>query len=577
MEFAISVETGSSALRLIADQAFVTQWQEIARKDRKFTLLQEPAFVISWYGQHESQFEPVVCAGRDAGGRLVGVMPLARSLDTGAMTHAGDFHAEYHGWIALPSVDQDFPVECLIALKHAFALRQWDWNWLPPGTQSAFLDSSRLAENGIFATSRTAPSPIWNLEDAERLSELSKTKSIRNQINRFKKRGGFFLERVRDKERTRELFNALRAQCDFRQDVTQGIRPFADNPCKEPFFIRRQDFPEASHFTVLWSAGKPVSFHFGAWGKETLLLGLTAYDPTESRNSPGKVHLIELARMLGEEGIRRIDLTPGGDQYKEFVANDSQNLTIPTFYFSRAAKLVAETRGELRRAAKGLLSLSHLDPDALEAAMAWLGAFPARLKNATPGKVLRRIGRIFYDRITYLQYTIPCRPDPAARGRDPDVAVQRYEDLLTYPHPSPRDRRAMLSDAMKRFASGETFYSLAQGGRLRHYGWTTRGGQKHFLQGVNVFFDSPADSAVLYDFFTLPESRGQGLYQRNLRQMLRDLADSGVQRAFIGVLQGNESSRRAIEKAGFSLHRLYRRTRILWIEKREEQEFRGQE
>src|SRR4029077_14787197 len=123
-----------------------------------------------------------------------------------------------------------------------------------------------------------------------------------NQMNRFKKQGGFYLERIRDKERTRQLFKVLRSQCDFRQEVTQGVRPFADNPRKEPFFLERQNFPESNHFTVLWSNGRPASCHVGACGKDTLLLGLTAYDPTESLNSPGKVHLIELARMLKEEG-----------------------------------------------------------------------------------------------------------------------------------------------------------------------------------------------------------------------------------------------------------------------------------
>lgn len=570
IEFAVSVETGSNVLPSITDRAFATEWQQVAKEDRKFTVLQEPAFVVSWYRQHEPLFEPVVCLGRGAGGRLVGVMALARSRVTGAMTHAGDFHADYHGWTALPEVDDLFPVECLIVLKRTFALREWGWNWLPPGTSTAFLSARSLAENRIFVTSRTAPSPVWNLEDAERLSELSKTKSIRNQINRFKKRGDFTLERVRDKKRTRDLMGVLRAQCDFRQEVTQGIRPFADNPCKEPFFVGRQDFPEANHFTVLWSAGRPVSFHFGACSKGTLLLGLTAYDPTESRNSPGKVHLIELARMLGEEGIRRIDLTPGGDQYKEFIANESQDLTIPTFYFSRTAKVLAETRGLLRKAAKELLALTPIRPAALSAAVSRLRDLPARLRSVTTRKLVRRIMRIFCEDIVYRQYSIRCSHEPAAGARDPEVSVQRYEDLLAYPHPSPRDRRTMLSDAMKRFASGETLYSVARGGQLLHYGWIARGGQTHFLQGVNVSFDSPADSAVLYDFFTHPGFRGQGLYQRNLRQMLRDLAESGVQRAFIGVLEGNDSSRRAIEKIGFSLHRVYRRRRILWMEKREE-------
>jgi CelD/BcsL family acetyltransferase involved in cellulose biosynthesis/RimJ/RimL family protein N-acetyltransferase len=570
-EIGITVRAGAGVLPMIAEEAFVTEWQELAAQDRKFTVLQEPAFVISWYRQHESLFEPVVCLGRDTGGRLFGLMPLARDRESGGLTHAGDFHAEYHGWIALPSLDEVFAVECLIALKSTFPLRRWAWSWLPPGTPTGFLASRRLIENGVFPSFRTQQSPVWNLEDEARLNEVMKTKSIRNQMNRFKKQGGFFLERIRDKERTRQLLEVLRSQCDFRQEVTQGVRPFADNPRKEPFFLERQNFPESNHFTVLWSNGRPVSFHFGACGKDTLLLGLTAYDPTESRNSPGKVHLIELARMVKEEGFRRIDLTPGGDQYKEFVANASQELVIPTFHFSRAASLRTAFRETLHGKTKEALAAARIRPETLLAAMSWLRALPTRLTNITPRKLLYRIARIFHEDVVYLQYAIDCKRQPAETERDPEIFAQRYEDLLTHPaYLSPRARRRALAEALKRFTAGQTLYSMNREGELLHFGWVVRGGQRHLLEGVNAAFDSPPDSAVLYDFFTHPKYRGRGLYQRNLRQILRDLAAAGVQKAFIGVLKGNDGSRRAIEKVGFSMYRTYRRRRILWIEKKEE-------
>jgi len=571
VEIEITVRTGSGVLPMISEETFITEWQELAAQDRKFTVLQEPAFVISWYRQHESLFEPVVCLGRGPAGCLVGLMPLARARDSGSLTHAGDFHAEYHGWIALPSLDEVFAVECLLALKKTFPLRRWAWNWLPPGTPTGFLTSRRLIENGVFPSFRKQQSPLWNLEDEARFNEVMKTKSIKNQMNRFKKLGGFVLERIRDKERTGQLLKVLRSQCDFRQEVMQGVRPFADNPRKEPFFLERQNFPESNHFTVLWSNGRPVSFHFGACGKDTLLLGLTAYDPTESRNSPGKVHLIELARMVKEEGFHRIDLTPGGDQYKEFVANASQELVIPTFHFSRAASLRTAFRETLHGKTKEALAAARIRPEGFLAAMSWMRALPARLRNATPRKLLRKIARIFREDVVYLQYAIECRREPAETERDPEVFSQRYEDLLAHPtYLSPRERRRTLAEALKRFAAGQMLYSMSRDGELLHCGWVVRGGQKHHLEGVNAAFDSPPESAVLYDFFTHPKHRGQGLYQRNLRQILRDLAAAGVQKAFIGVLKSNDDSRRAIEKVGFSPYRTYRRRRILWIEKKEE-------
>lgn len=574
MEFELTVQIGPHVLPLITDRIFVSQWNKLAEQDRKFHLLQEPAFVISWYRQHETLFEPIVCVGHDSSGQLVGLMALARSREDHAITHAGDLHAEYCGWIALPAIDEGFVEECLIGIKKTLGVKRWTWKWLPPGSPVGFLTSRRLAENGIFASFRIERSPVWNLEDMDRFKQLVKTKSIKNQINRFKKMGGFFLERVRDKERTRQLLKTLRLQCDFRQEAIQGVRPFADNPCKQPFFVERQEFPESNHFTVLWSNDRPVSFHFGACNEDTLLLGLTAYDPTESRNSPGKVHLIELARTLKEEGFHRVDLTPGGDQYKEFFANDSQELVVPTFHFSRAAKLRADFVETVRRPMKVALAVARVSPDDFRQAISRLRTLPIRLKNSTPGKLLNRIKRIFYEDVVYLQYTTECKSGPTEVVRDPEIFAQRYEDLLLYEECNPwLDRRQLLSAALKRFSSGETLYSASRGEKLLHYGWVAPGGQSHFLLGVNVTFKSPSDSAVLYDFFTHPEYRRQGLYQRNLRKILRDLADAGIRKAFIGVLEGNESSRRAIENVGFSPYRSFRRRRILWFETKEERAY----
>jgi len=572
VDFRVSIRVGASVRSLISEASFVSRWEELARRDGKFTALQEPAFVSSWYRTNETRFEPIALIGVDSNEQLVGLMLLARLHGSDALVHAGDIHADYSGWLALPEIDERFVIECLIIVKNELRPKAWAWNHLTPGSPIGFLRSQRLIENGIFASYRTEQSPILNLDDPERLAQLAKTKSIRNQLNRLKKKGGFRLERVRDRERTRQLMRPLSTQCDFRQEAIHNVRPFADNPQKEPFFLARQEFPESNHFSVLWSGGRPVSFQFGTSGKGTMLLGLTAYDPTESRNSPGKLHLIELAGMLREEGFRTLDLTPGGDQYKEFLSNGSYELVKPAFFFSRTARLGFHVLGAARAYAKKILAATNVSPEAPQRVISWVRAAPARLKRVTPRRLASRIHRVFHQDVTYLQYTIDCsRCAAAGTERDPEVHIQQFEDLLAFRATDPLfGRRDLLLEAMKRFSVGETLYSICREGRLAHYGWLFRGARKHRLQGVNATFDSPPDSAVLYGFFTDPEHRGRGLYQRTLRQILRDLALDGVRTAYIGVLKDNLSSRRAIEAAGFTLSRVYRRRRVLWMERTEE-------
>src|SRR5213593_228650 len=144
LAFELKIQIGSHVLPLITDRIFVSQWNKLAEQSRKFSLLQEPAFVISWYRQHERLFEPIVCLGHDFSGQLLGLMALARCREDGAIAHAGDFHAEYSGWIASSAIDERFVEECLIAIKRTLGLKQWAWKWLAPGSPVGFLSSLRL-------------------------------------------------------------------------------------------------------------------------------------------------------------------------------------------------------------------------------------------------------------------------------------------------------------------------------------------------------------------------------------------------------------------------------------------------
>jgi hypothetical protein len=45
----LEIFTGTGARHWLADAAFLEQWRALAAGDRKFTLLQEPAFVRAWF------------------------------------------------------------------------------------------------------------------------------------------------------------------------------------------------------------------------------------------------------------------------------------------------------------------------------------------------------------------------------------------------------------------------------------------------------------------------------------------------------------------------------------------------
>ncbi len=553
-------------MMLAVQPEFIAEWSALAADDARFTVLQEPPFVLTWYRQHDDLFEPVLVLAFRPEGRLAALMPLARNRKSGQLTHAGAFHAEYHGWLARPEIEGRFIEETLIALGQKYSLKRWQWNYLPPGSSTAFLRSPQLARHGIFSSCRIERSPLWNLEDESQVERLSRTKSIKNQFNRYKKAGGFYLERIRDKQRTGELLQVLQFQNDFRQEAMHQVRPFAENPRKLPFFLARQDFPEANHFTVLWAAGRPLSFHYGVCDKRALLLGLTAYDPAESRNSPGKLHLIELARLLRQEGYRMIDLSPGGDPYKEYFANEWQDVVSFTLYFSRLQKLRADGMEAARGLVKRAVRLFRIEPGHARQTFERVAATGALLRRVTPAKLFRRILRMIHEDVTYLQYRIDFKEWSDEGPTDPEVHSQHAEDLLRYDGFNRwLGRNELLTQALRRFSTGERLYSITRGDKLVLYGWLAPGGRTHRLDHVEATFVSKSDCAIIYDFFTNPAFQRQGFYQRALRQVLRDLAASGVKEAYVGVMKDNVASRRGIEKVGFRLTRTFRKKRILWI------------
>ncbi len=77
------------------------------------------------------------------------------------------------------------------------------------------------------------------------------------------------------------------------------------------------------------------------------------------------------------------------------------------------------------------------------------------------------------------------------------------------------------------------------------YGWSARPGAPA-PRGLGPL---PPDARWLWDFATLPEWRGRGIYPRLLQAIL--MLETDARQFWIGHVGGNEASRRGILKAGF--------------------------
>jgi CelD/BcsL family acetyltransferase involved in cellulose biosynthesis len=455
----VELHLGQRARTLLEDAAFVERWQALAARDPRFTLLQEPAFVRTWFRVYGGAHDPILVTG-SAGDELVALMPLALGLRDRRLTHAGGSQAEYHGWIADPDVNDQFPPRALAMLRKAVPFDTWRWRWCPPGTALGWESDSLLVRDGLQAVVEWRPSPVLDLRDGDRLAKLKDNRSLRSKINRYRRDGGYRFERIHDQDRTRQLIDEFARQCDFRQETVNGVRPFADDRHKADFFVRRQDFPEAVHFSVLWNGQRPVAFHLGGCDGRTCLLGASAYAPSDARNSPGTLLLVELASALRAEGYERLDLTPGTDPYKQRFANGEQLLARITLHGTRggAARTRAATalRGVLRRAS------STRNADVQERLARWQRGLRATRREwqARGGAgLLRALGRRARGSAQRCLVRPAAAPEPAIGPREHEVQRQDWRGLAAATD-SAGERRTLWARASERFAAGQELFTL---------------------------------------------------------------------------------------------------------------------
>jgi RimJ/RimL family protein N-acetyltransferase len=142
-----------------------------------------------------------------------------------------------------------------------------------------------------------------------------------------------------------------------------------------------------------------------------------------------------------------------------------------------------------------------------------------------------------------------------AQSFQADARVQRnsLSDLLCFePAESWQSRDDFLSAALTRLEQGESAYTVNIDSRLAHSGWMAFNQAESYMPEVDQTLKLPPGSVVLYDFYSQPKFRAQGLYRATLAHMLHTaFTKQDTQYAYMCVLADNLPSRHVIEALGF--------------------------
>lgn len=535
---------GRDADLRLADEAFRREWMAFREQCPWGTAFQSHAFAAAWYQVYRKQYDPLLVLGRHERGELIGILPLAISAKTGGLIPAGGHQAEYQGWICLASAAEIFPVEALMAVGQRFPSAQVAFRYLPAGIPLDWTAGGGMNRKCLLKSFRR---PLMQLGNGEEVRQSLKKSGNRNRLRQLKKFGPVEFQHLTDPAEFEAVLDQAALCHDCRQLAIHGIAPFFEDDLKRAFHLAMMNAPGLLHVTVLKVGQQIASFHLNVTRGKELQLYLIAHDPRFSRYSPGKLHVLFLARMLQEQGFERIDLTPGGDEYKERFANDGDQVQRLRVYPSSARRLKGVVSDHLEDAARRMLARVNLTPADIRCAAEEYGVRRlAALAAAESGRWRRWL------RSTQTQRVYSCDSDAGTPISDRVRRDDLQHLLAIEPAPGEPSRRAFLSSAMRRLEDGQHIYTHAGNDRVSALGWLNEEPDAEPSAKVIPGFDVPADSAVILDFKCPANDPEQAIAATALRTMLHDAGERGKRRVYIAVPDQVARMHDVLEQVGFA-------------------------
>ena len=535
---ALLVYPDSEALQAITAPKFQTQWRELAAKCPWATTLQSPEFACTWYECYAEAYRPLVLARFGAGGEMDGLMALAVERASGKLTLAGAHQAEYQVWLALPGA-QTFIVECLERLRQ-LGFPSLSFTYLPPGTPldwrtNAWIDASTL---------RAVQRPLLTVDDIEAVRESLAKKKNRRRLEKLQESGPLSFLELHTPEELDAFYDDIIDFYDFRMGAVNGTCPFREDPRKRAFY-RTLMAQGQLHVTVMKIGEKLVASHIGLRNKQEVVLGIVGHSPFQAIHSPGKLHILQLGVMLHEEGFTNLDLTPGGDSYKEDRATRYDEAHELTVFLDKGALAGHRRSVRVQALEKKIASILRLNKQGL-----------SRLRSFLRNPI-RELASLLSSARRWLwssEETRFYRAEAGAIGAaDPGIQRDSLRDLLYYDkaQQESRSKREFLSNGLYAIESGVHVYSMVREDVLVNCAWVAASTSKASANEMLRSREYPAKSAVIYDFYAKPSAGGQGDGSSLLRRIANDATAEGTETVFLAIAAEDRAARQAAEAAGF--------------------------
>jgi CelD/BcsL family acetyltransferase involved in cellulose biosynthesis len=475
-------------------------------------------------------------------GALTGLLTLALRRNGSKLTGAGEQQAEYQGWIQAADADNGFIVNAIREIRARFPDADLYLKYLPPGIPLHWVGEK--GNYGELCSLRSHARPVMRI-DAAAMDRQRNKKNHRQNYNRLKRLGEVGFQRVVEHEYFLRIFDEICNQYDFRQAALYRSMPFATDPAKKPFYLELHK-KGLLHVTIL-TVGKVIAAsHIGLLSEERAVhLGINTYDPALAAHSPGNLLLAMLGVHLAAEKMPVLDLTPGGDGYKEHFATEHDAVFELTIYSDRKRRLRTEALLSVIRYSKKRLQVAGYRPTDVLAAIEKVKGFrPSGLRDLLGKLRLRsnaRQGEFRYRR----------SPGPVMTDKLP-ISKNRLDDVLKFDaHGSSAEFRAFSDTVMKRMERSNDLYCFVHDDQLRMSCWARTGAAGQAVQQSTPDPAASGDSIVLFDLCVHRRQEDKELVRRFVEQILHELNEqkSGADVLYRGAL--DKELQAVVERCGF--------------------------
>ncbi len=538
----LALHTGNQALTHLRTQEFQSKWKSLYARCPWATACQHPDYVTPWYEIYHAAFQPVVIVAEAEDHSLAGILTLALYQNRKKLVGAGERQAEYQCWLEQKETDSLFIREALQVISTHFPGADLYLRYLPSDIPLNWIADNREYAKNIRL--RSHPRPLMKIDETAMRLQSSKKKYRRN-VSQLKKSGTVQFDRIAGHDQFIDVFDELCMQYDFRQGVLYRYMPFSSDPRKKLFYLELHK-RGLLHTTILTVDGKIAASHSGLLSNDaTLHMGISTHAPTFSGYSPGKILLSMLGMHLVKERMTVLDLTPGGDPYKENFASEHDVVFELSAYGDVKARLGKEAFLGARRFVKRRLQKAGMRTADVWAAIGKLTRFKELGLQGSLG-YLQQVA-VAPTRVYRLCADQPCTDEKLLPiSKDCLTDMFRFKSrgsLIT--------RWEFLSMAMERLEKSSHLYSFSRDEKLLMCCWIDirSAEQDQQLPGPDAALSESA--IVLSDLYVHRQLTEMDLVRRFIRQMLVEVKDCHDTRNiyFSGAL--NNQLQAVIKQCGF--------------------------